>query len=97
MPDISGFRALQDEAEYQTALETVRAYFDNEPDTDTPEADEFDALVLMIEQYESRHYPMQRIARKIEDLDEPTLRAIAESEVPSEFAYLDHLIKDWTP
>lgn len=38
-----------------------------------------------------------RIARKVEDLDEDTLKAIAESEVPAEFAYLDDLIKDWKP
>lgn len=38
-----------------------------------------------------------RIARKVEDLDEETLKAIAESEVPPEFAALDDLIKDWKP
>ena len=38
-----------------------------------------------------------RIARKVEDLDEETLKAIADSEVPSEFDHLDELIKDWKP
>lgn len=38
-----------------------------------------------------------RIARKIEDLDEETLRAIAQSEVPADYAHLDELLKDWTP
>lgn len=38
-----------------------------------------------------------RIARKVEDLDEATLAAIARSEVPSEHAHLDELLKDWTP
>ena len=30
-----------------------------------------------------------RIARRIEDLDEETIKAIATAEVPSKFAYLD--------
>jgi prevent-host-death family protein len=38
-----------------------------------------------------------RVARKIEDLDDETLDAIAKSEVPDEFAHLDNLIKDWQP
>ena len=38
-----------------------------------------------------------RIARKVEDLDDETLRAIAESEVPAEYDHLDDLIKDWKP
>lgn len=38
-----------------------------------------------------------RIARKVEDLDDATLAAIGRSEVPSEHAHLDELLKDWTP
>jgi PHD/YefM family antitoxin component YafN of YafNO toxin-antitoxin module len=38
-----------------------------------------------------------RIARPVEALDEETLSAIANSAVPSEFADLDDIIKDWTP
>lgn len=38
-----------------------------------------------------------RVARKVEDLDEETLKAIADSEVPHEFDHLDELIKDWKP
>lgn len=38
-----------------------------------------------------------RVARRVEDLDDGTLKAIANSEVPSNFAQLDELIKDWTP
>lgn len=36
-----------------------------------------------------------RVARKVEDVDDDTLKAIAESAVPEEFAYLDDLVKDW--
>ena len=38
-----------------------------------------------------------RIARPVEELDDDTLKAIAKSTVPPEFAALDDLIKDWTP
>ncbi|WP_165214490.1 hypothetical protein [Affinirhizobium pseudoryzae] len=46
---------IQTEAEYQSALTAVRPYFESEPDAGTPEAADFDALVLLIEQYENRH------------------------------------------
>lgn len=38
-----------------------------------------------------------RVARPIEDLDDDTLKAIANSEVPADYAALDDLIKDWSP
>ena len=38
-----------------------------------------------------------RIARRVEELDDDTLRAIANSAVPNEYAHLDDIIKDWTP
>ncbi len=38
-----------------------------------------------------------RVARPVEDLDDETLRAIANSEVSPEFAHLDDLLQDWSP
>lgn len=38
-----------------------------------------------------------RVARPVEELDDDTLRAIASSAVPEEFAPLDELVKDWKP
>jgi prevent-host-death family protein len=38
-----------------------------------------------------------RVARPVEDLDDETLKAIAESAVPSQFDGLDDMIKDWAP
>lgn len=38
-----------------------------------------------------------RVARPIEDLDDDTLKAIANSAVASEHAALDAIVKDWTP
>jgi PHD/YefM family antitoxin component YafN of YafNO toxin-antitoxin module len=38
-----------------------------------------------------------RVARAVEDLDEETVNAIANSSVSPEFAHLDDILKDWTP
>ena len=38
-----------------------------------------------------------RVSRPVEDLDDDTLRAIANSSVPDEFAHLDKLVEDWKP
>jgi prevent-host-death family protein len=38
-----------------------------------------------------------RVARPVEDLDDDTLKAIANSEVSAEHAALDDLVKDWNP
>jgi prevent-host-death family protein len=38
-----------------------------------------------------------RIARPVEDLDDDTLRAIANSAVTPEHAALDQILQDWTP
>lgn len=35
-----------------------------------------------------------RVARRVEDLDDATLEAIAKAVVPSEYAHLDKLMKD---
>ena len=58
--DFSTLRTLRDETEYQAALVAVRPYFDDEPAADTPEAANFDALTLLIEDYEARLYPIAR-------------------------------------
>jgi prevent-host-death family protein len=38
-----------------------------------------------------------RVVRRVEDLDEETLKAIADAAVSPEEAALDDLIKDWAP
>ena len=38
-----------------------------------------------------------RVARRVEDLDDDTVMAIAGNEVPLEYAALDEVVKDWTP
>jgi HTH-type transcriptional regulator / antitoxin HigA len=58
MLDLKAFRTLQSEDEYNAALQEVRPYFENEPDEGSDAAAHFDALVLLIEQYEAKHYPI---------------------------------------
>jgi HTH-type transcriptional regulator/antitoxin HigA len=62
MMDISTIRTLADEAEYREALAAIRPYFDNEPAEGTPQAAHFDALALLIEEYEDRYYPLPKAA-----------------------------------
>jgi hypothetical protein len=38
-----------------------------------------------------------RVARRVEELDDDTLKAIAGSSVAPEYGVLDTLLKDWTP
>ncbi|WP_137132022.1 transcriptional regulator [Rhizobium sp. FY34] len=58
--DITAIRTLQTQAEYEAALQAVRPYFEVEPAEMTAEAAHFDALVLLIEEYEARHFPIER-------------------------------------
>jgi len=39
----------------------------------------------------------RRVARRVEDLDDGTVKVIARSSVSSEYSHLDDLVKDWTP
>ena len=58
--DFSSVRTLRDEVEYEAALKAVRPYFEDEPDPGSEAAENFDALTLLIEDYERRHYPIPR-------------------------------------
>jgi len=58
--EFSAVRTLHDEEEYQAALKAIRPYFDREPDPGTPEAENFDALFLLIENYEARRHPIPK-------------------------------------
>jgi HTH-type transcriptional regulator/antitoxin HigA len=49
-------KPIRTEAEYDNALRTVSLYFDNEPELGTPEADQFEILLILIEAYEAKHH-----------------------------------------
>jgi HTH-type transcriptional regulator/antitoxin HigA len=52
-------RPLRSEADYDAALSEVERYFENEPKPGTAEADRFDLLALVIEDYERKHWPIE--------------------------------------
>jgi HTH-type transcriptional regulator/antitoxin HigA len=51
-------RPLRTEADYDAALDEIERYFDKEPKPGTPEADRFDLLALVIEDYERKNWPI---------------------------------------
>jgi HTH-type transcriptional regulator / antitoxin HigA len=51
-------RPLRSEVDYDAALEEIERYFENEPKPGTDEADRFDLLALVIEDYERKHWPI---------------------------------------
>lgn len=62
MLDFKMIRTLRDEDEYQAALKEVRPYFDSEPAAGGAEAENFDALFLLIEDYEEKNCPFPALA-----------------------------------
>jgi HTH-type transcriptional regulator/antitoxin HigA len=52
-------RPIRSEADYDAALEEIERYFENEPKLGTPEADRFDLLALIIEDYERQRWPIE--------------------------------------
>ncbi|ABM44561.1 hypothetical protein X471_00726 [Bartonella bacilliformis str. Heidi Mejia] len=51
-------KPIRTEEDYQEALEIVSALFDNPPEVHTEEFDKMEILVLLIEAYETEHYPV---------------------------------------
>ncbi len=51
-------RLLRTKTDYAAALDEVEAYFDKEPKPGTADADRFDLLALVIEDYEKKHWPI---------------------------------------
>jgi len=51
-------RPIRTEIEYDEVLEQIELYFENEPKPGTPEADRFDLLALIVEDYERKRWPI---------------------------------------
>jgi HTH-type transcriptional regulator/antitoxin HigA len=60
-PKISGkaIRPLRYERDYDAALRAITPYFEKEPKHGTPAADRFDLLALVIEDYETKRWPIE--------------------------------------
>jgi HTH-type transcriptional regulator/antitoxin HigA len=50
---------LRSEADYEAALDEIERYFEDEPKPGAREADRFDLLALVIEDYERRRWPIE--------------------------------------
>jgi len=48
--------SIQNDIEYQDALNEVSIFFDNEPSLGSPEAIRFESLLNLIDAYESKNY-----------------------------------------
>ncbi len=51
-------RPLRNERDYEAAIDEIERYFDEEPKKGSPEADRFDLLALVIEDYERKSWPI---------------------------------------
>jgi HTH-type transcriptional regulator/antitoxin HigA len=56
-------RQLHLEADYEAAIDEIERYFDNEPKPGSAEADRFDLLAMVIEDYERTHWPIDPLVR----------------------------------
>ena len=51
-------RPIRNDADYEAALREIEVYFEREPEPGSTEADRFDLLALVIEDYEERRWPI---------------------------------------
>jgi HTH-type transcriptional regulator/antitoxin HigA len=51
-------RPIHTEADYQATMHEVSAFFDNEPEPNTPDGDRFEILLTLVEAYEAKHCPI---------------------------------------
>ena len=51
-------RPIHNEADYKAAMREVSAFFDNEPEPESPEGDRFEVLLTLVESYENKHFPI---------------------------------------
>jgi HTH-type transcriptional regulator / antitoxin HigA len=49
-------KPIHTEQDYEAALRAVSPFFDHEPEPGSPEADQFEVLVMLIEAYEAKHH-----------------------------------------
>lgn len=52
-------KPIRNEDDYKAALKAVSPLFDNEPEMDTAVGGLFEAMCLLIEEYEKKHYPIE--------------------------------------
>ncbi len=53
---MENIRPIRTEADYNWALKEIEAFFADQPELGTPNADRFDVLAALIEAYEDKHW-----------------------------------------
>jgi len=53
-------RPIRNRQDYEAALQRASRYCDNPPPPDTPQGDEFEILITLLDVYESQHFPLPR-------------------------------------
>jgi HTH-type transcriptional regulator/antitoxin HigA len=51
-------RPIHTEDDYRAVMREISAFFDNEPEPNTPAGDRFEILLTLAEAYESRQFPV---------------------------------------
>lgn len=51
-------KPIRTDDDYRAALREASAFFENEPEPGTPEGDRFEVLLLLIEAYEAKQFPI---------------------------------------
>ncbi|MCC8467101.1 helix-turn-helix domain-containing protein [Photorhabdus bodei] len=51
-------KPIRTEQDYQEALKAISPLFDNQPESGSPEFDYMEIMVLLIEAYETEHFPI---------------------------------------
>ena len=57
-------RPLMNEADLDWALVEIEAYFARQPEPGSPEAARFSVLAALIENYEDKHWPVNRLVAR---------------------------------
>lgn len=52
-------RPIRNEQDYKAALKEVSLLFENSPEPNTPEGEQFEVMLTLIESYESKHFPVE--------------------------------------
>ena len=52
-------RPIRNEQDYKAALKEAARLFENPPEPNTPEGDQFEVMLTLIESYESKHFPVE--------------------------------------
>ena len=52
-------RPIHSEKDYKAALRELSAFFEDEPKRGTPEGNRFEVLLILVEAYETKHFPIE--------------------------------------